>query len=155
MGELESALAVARAFTFAAPESCNADVAIILAESGKREEALAQLETNRAQFPDSFLTAMKSGEVFEVLGDPAAAEAAYLKAIDLGQDPREREEASMQLIGFLEDAGRADEIESLLPAYYSGKAIASANVKPIVAQVGRNDPCPCGSGKKYKKCHGA
>ena len=21
--------------------------------------------------------------------------------------------------------------------------------------VGRNDPCPCGSGKKYKKCHGA
>jgi preprotein translocase subunit SecA len=28
--------------------------------------------------------------------------------------------------------------------------------KPIVAEerVGRNDPCPCGSGKKYKKCHG-
>jgi preprotein translocase subunit SecA len=24
-----------------------------------------------------------------------------------------------------------------------------------VAPVGRNDPCPCGSGKKYKKCHGA
>lgn len=22
------------------------------------------------------------------------------------------------------------------------------------AKVGRNDPCPCGSGKKYKKCHG-
>jgi preprotein translocase subunit SecA len=28
--------------------------------------------------------------------------------------------------------------------------------KPIraAAKVGRNDPCPCGSGKKYKKCHG-
>ena len=26
-------------------------------------------------------------------------------------------------------------------------------VKP--AKVGRNDPCPCGSGKKYKKCCGA
>ncbi|MGE3316864.1 MAG: SEC-C metal-binding domain-containing protein, partial [Planctomycetaceae bacterium] len=26
------------------------------------------------------------------------------------------------------------------------------NVEP---KVGRNDPCPCGSGKKYKKCHGA
>ena len=27
---------------------------------------------------------------------------------------------------------------------------------PIVAgpKVGRNDPCPCGSGKKYKNCHG-
>jgi hypothetical protein len=22
------------------------------------------------------------------------------------------------------------------------------------AKVGRNEPCPCGSGKKYKKCHG-
>ncbi len=25
----------------------------------------------------------------------------------------------------------------------------------VWADVGRNDPCPCGSGKKYKKCHGA
>ena len=25
----------------------------------------------------------------------------------------------------------------------------------IDQKVGRNDPCPCGSGKKYKKCHGA
>ena len=23
------------------------------------------------------------------------------------------------------------------------------------AEIGRNDPCWCGSGKKYKKCHGA
>ncbi|TET54249.1 MAG: hypothetical protein E3J64_02185, partial [Anaerolineales bacterium] len=23
------------------------------------------------------------------------------------------------------------------------------------ASAGRNDPCPCGSGRKYKKCHGA
>jgi preprotein translocase subunit SecA len=21
-------------------------------------------------------------------------------------------------------------------------------------KIGRNDPCPCGSGKKYKQCHG-
>ncbi len=29
--------------------------------------------------------------------------------------------------------------------------------KPVVknSRVGRNDPCPCGSGKKYKNCHGA
>jgi preprotein translocase subunit SecA len=26
---------------------------------------------------------------------------------------------------------------------------------PAIQAVGRNDPCPCGSGKKYKKCHGA
>lgn len=28
-------------------------------------------------------------------------------------------------------------------------------VKRLVPKVGRNEPCPCGSGKKYKKCHGA
>jgi len=30
-----------------------------------------------------------------------------------------------------------------------------ATVKAAGPKVGRNDPCPCGSGKKYKKCHGA
>lgn len=28
-------------------------------------------------------------------------------------------------------------------------------VRRAEPKVGRNDPCPCGSGKKYKKCHGA
>ena len=30
-----------------------------------------------------------------------------------------------------------------------------ATVKREAEKVGRNDPCPCGSGKKFKKCHGA
>ncbi len=29
------------------------------------------------------------------------------------------------------------------------------NSAASMPKVGRNDPCPCGSGKKYKKCHGA
>ncbi len=32
---------------------------------------------------------------------------------------------------------------------------ASTPVRKTVEKVGRNDPCPCGSGKKYKKCCGA
>jgi preprotein translocase subunit SecA len=31
-----------------------------------------------------------------------------------------------------------------------GKPLRTKNDQP-----GRNDPCPCGSGKKYKRCHGA
>jgi preprotein translocase subunit SecA len=27
-------------------------------------------------------------------------------------------------------------------------------IRRTADKVGRNDPCPCGSGKKYKKCHG-
>jgi preprotein translocase subunit SecA len=36
-------------------------------------------------------------------------------------------------------------------------AAAVEKAKPVRSgpKVGRNDPCPCGSGKKYKKCHGA
>jgi preprotein translocase subunit SecA len=30
----------------------------------------------------------------------------------------------------------------------------AAQVKRTAEKVGRNDPCPCGSGKKYKYCHG-
>jgi preprotein translocase subunit SecA len=29
-----------------------------------------------------------------------------------------------------------------------------ATLAAAVPKVGRNDPCPCGSGKKYKQCHG-
>jgi preprotein translocase subunit SecA len=39
-----------------------------------------------------------------------------------------------------------------------GISLGEGRVVPIVSgedKVGRNDPCPCGSGKKYKKCHGA
>ncbi len=34
-------------------------------------------------------------------------------------------------------------------------APASRTVQRTHDKVGRNDPCPCGSGKKYKKCHGS
>jgi preprotein translocase subunit SecA len=36
-----------------------------------------------------------------------------------------------------------------------GADAAVQTVKREAPKVGRNDPCPCGSGKKYKKCHGA
>lgn len=43
------------------------------------------------------------------------------------------------------------------PIEVEAKALSDTS-RPTVskkAEVGRNDPCPCGSGKKYKKCHGA
>jgi preprotein translocase subunit SecA len=47
------------------------------------------------------------------------------------------------------------------PAAGGGGPEAAAPARPrqeptrVAEKVGRNDPCPCGSGKKYKKCHGA
>jgi preprotein translocase subunit SecA len=40
------------------------------------------------------------------------------------------------------------------PMYFSSGTTEPQTVKRKEAKVGRNDPCPCGSGKKYKKCHG-
>jgi preprotein translocase subunit SecA len=39
----------------------------------------------------------------------------------------------------------------------SSDADAQAQPQTVVrtaAKVGRNEPCPCGSGRKYKNCHG-
>jgi len=47
---------------------------------------------------------------------------------------------------------RQADLMKLGPA--SGPGQKSEPVRRQVAKVGRNDPCPCGSGKKYKKCHG-
>ena len=44
--------------------------------------------------------------------------------------------------------------ESKTPLAYSGGGEASAPQQRGSEKVGRNDPCPCGSGKKYKKCCG-
>src|SRR5205807_2386066 len=41
------------------------------------------------------------------------------------------------------------------PRAPGGNGGAAVGARVAGAKVGRNDPCPCGSGKKYKKCHGA
>ena len=41
------------------------------------------------------------------------------------------------------------------PPRVGGDDAKVATIRRDEPKVGRNDPCPCGSGKKYKKCHGA
>jgi preprotein translocase subunit SecA len=36
-----------------------------------------------------------------------------------------------------------------------GPGVDLANPATWEGRVGRNQPCPCGAGKKYKHCHGA
>ena len=61
------------------------------------------------------------------------------------QTRREAEEleARMRLQHALANAEPEEPAEALAP------------FKRFTKKVGRNDPCPCGSGKKYKQCHGA
>ncbi|HWK83083.1 MAG TPA: preprotein translocase subunit SecA [Caldimonas sp.] len=50
-----------------------------------------------------------------------------------------------------EEASNAIAAEAALGAIAAGMTARRVNSVP---KVGRNDPCPCGSGKKYKQCHG-
>ena len=38
--------------------------------------------------------------------------------------------------------------------FVTGDELKNPTVRYETLRPGRNDPCPCGSGKKYKKCHG-
>jgi hypothetical protein len=51
-------------------------------------------------------------------------------------------------------ARQAPSRQAPVPARTGGDDVIKT-VKHDQPKVGRNDPCPCGSGKKYKKCHGA
>jgi len=44
--------------------------------------------------------------------------------------------------------------KSETPAEFQHQSAAGIEEKPQMPRVGRNEPCPCGSGKKYKQCHG-
>ncbi len=68
-------------------------------------------------------------------GDRKAAQSAMVDFTRTVQRNKEREMASMQFVG-------GGDIATQAPVVKADK-------------VGRNDPCPCGSGKKYKKCHGS
>jgi preprotein translocase subunit SecA len=47
------------------------------------------------------------------------------------------------------------ELEAARSAGASANGNGASAPRRAAGKVGRNDDCPCGSGKKYKKCHGA
>ena len=68
-------------------------------------------------------------------------------------EQKRREEAERQQLAF-----QHAQASALPEAEQESGQQAEAPQQPMVRdapKVGRNDPCPCGSGKKYKQCHGA
>ena len=53
------------------------------------------------------------------------------------------------------DFHRKKERELAVASRQGGGESSQPTQRRTGEKVGRNDPCPCGSGKKYKKCHGA
>ena len=68
----------------------------------------------------------------------------------------EGQPSALQEPGAGEEAADEVAVAAAQPAQQGGAAAGTATkVKGEREDIGRNDPCWCGSGKKYKKCHGA
>ena len=51
-----------------------------------------------------------------------------------------------------------DQVDGMMGEAEQNNPDIEQQAQPITREgkkVGRNEPCPCGSGKKYKQCHGA
>ncbi|MGB0733589.1 MAG: preprotein translocase subunit SecA, partial [Pontibacterium sp.] len=69
-------------------------------------------------------------------------------------EAQRRQSAEAQQMNYQHDEASAMENEGASPPADEGAKEQSAPYTRDVPKVGRNEPCPCGSGKKYKQCHG-
>jgi len=71
-------------------------------------------------------------------------------------EERQRQEAERRALEFqhAESAGVASALPQAAAAVGDAMTQGHTPVLRDQPKVGRNDPCPCGSGKKYKQCHG-
>ena len=162
-----AAVPVIAAF-LAAPSRPNAS--ILAAASGLREIALRHPPSRteclallvRLLAPDAPTDETGKGMVVANLLDLKAIE-----AIDAIRRAFRRDAVDISIAGDIEDVeielGLRSARATPAPIYHrlppdwpgvanTGQALDPAGETPRLAKIGRNDACPCGSGKKYKKC---
>jgi preprotein translocase subunit SecA len=86
--------------------------------------------------------------------DARSAMASAAARASLGNDAGSQQSTPQHLPSVAREIERKQARQQRDLQYQTGPAEAPKPVR-AAAKVGRNDPCPCGSGKKYKKCHGA
>ena len=74
----------------------------------------------------------------------------------VGANGEQRRAAQTVVEDFTRNIQRKKDKEMAELQFVGGSGTAAEKKQAVSAKkAGRNDPCPCGSGKKYKKCHGA
>ncbi len=137
--------------------SFQSDVATMLAAIGRHEEALDRARALVERFSDDLWARILAGDVYRDVGDGAEAKRLYTEALGMASDPNDREVAAERLQSRSKKRERAELWEVLDQQRASDRTAAlpvTAGSPPAAQRkkVRRNDPCPCGSGKKYKKC---
>jgi len=146
------------------------DLALAMLEAGREEAALERARTNLERFSDDVWVRIKAADVYAALDRHEEALTLYLDAMRTTRDPYDWMGAAERLPEMLQKLGRESEYESIVRRYPRPSPRRSGLLEedstqhlgdsteqvppPSIgsAKVGRNDPCPCGSGKKYKKC---
>ena len=129
----------------------------------RRGEGEACYQEAIARNPDDFWFPILAGDCFLLHSEKNLEKARdyYALALDtakkLPDSPETREdlyfvyEKVIDLAREMGETARADRMQKLLDSL---RGLSSKAAPPTRGKVGRNDPCPCGSGKKYKKCCG-
>ncbi len=113
-----------------------------------------QMADDDQDMADALAPIMKIGEQAQLLmqqaDDEAAGKtAAGQPAADLAPvDADRQEEAVDQMLGGVMD------LYDLMAAERARQQAPAEPIRRDAPKVGRNDPCPCGSGRKFKACHG-
>lgn len=115
-------------------------------------EALAMFEEMEGAIQDQIATTMYHVAVVQNAPPPEEEDAEETPAEPSPQDMRAAEDAVRREQSKVEDrlqTARASHGDDISPAEAQKRAKTADGKK-----IGRNDPCPCGSGKKYKNCCG-
>jgi preprotein translocase subunit SecA len=98
----------------------------------------------------NFLNTMKH-EVVKILSGVELRRQEEVEELEQQRREASQRELEMQHASVSALTGDADPSAASEAA---GAAPSAEPVRRVGAKVGRNEPCPCGSGKKYKHCHG-
>lgn len=135
----------------------------LLVGAGRGDEARAAIEENLEKEPDDARVLYETALAYRELGDREREEQHLREALGFVGTMQIRRDVVDRLMEVLREDGRSAELEALRRAevqrsHKLRESVLGRTVTPHVRtapKVGRNDPCPCGSGKKHKKCCGA
>jgi preprotein translocase subunit SecA len=94
----------------------------------------------------------------EIEGEPSGAQAPEPSGLDYSGGTLEAQPSALQQVAAAGGGATAVDVAAAGAAGPRGNGageVVETVVKDEHDNIGRNDPCWCGSGKKYKKCHGA
>jgi preprotein translocase subunit SecA len=119
------------------------------------EELVDRIEDEVARYLFFLQTNEGTGPALSFAGEEAPPEEEP-EAEAVAAASQQRAAAQSTIEDFTRNIQRKKEKEMAQLQFAGGDASSSSN-KTVLhgAKVGRNEPCPCGSGKKYKKCCGA